>query len=418
MKFFDKRAALGLLILGSVLPLSFAASAAAAPPVPLGTTGSFAVLAGSGITNVPTSVISGNVGLSPTTGAAITGLGCVEVTGTIYKVDAAGDACFTNDPGLLTVAKSDLVLAFDNATAQTPTQDITGVNLSGQTYGAGVYSATGDILISGAAPLTLNGGGNADSVFIFQAAAGQNLSVVGTSNVVYTNGAQPCNVFWKVNSAFLSNTGFSFVGTILALQQITLTANITNNGILLSGYRGFDVETQGDSANVIIDNNESVSASEDALRGVTNGYDSNININNDSDLTSIIGDGIDGLARGYNGDIYVNNSGNVLAAGEDGIYLGTLSGNSGRHQFRRHDGDRPAWHERVHGRRLQFDRHPELRIDESDRRIWHRHPGDHQLCRRVEQHRDRQSRRRRHHHRERPRHLCQDARLPERHRRR
>jgi hypothetical protein len=234
MKFFNKRAALGLLILGSVLPLSFAASAAAAPPVPLGTTGSFAILAGSGITNVPTSAISGNVGLSPTTGAAITGLGCVEVTGTIYKVDAAGDACFTNDPGLLTIAKSHLVLAFDNATAQTPTQDITGVNLSGQTYGAGVYSATGDILISGAAPLTLNGGGNADSVFIFQAAAGQNLSVVGTSNVVYTNGAQPCNVFWKVNSAFLSNTGFSFVGTILALQQITLTANITVEGRLLA----------------------------------------------------------------------------------------------------------------------------------------------------------------------------------------
>ncbi len=81
MKFFNKRAALGLLVLGSVLPLTFAASAVAAQaPVPLGNAGSFAILAGSGITNVPTSVIRGDVGLSPTTGAAITGLGCVEVT--------------------------------------------------------------------------------------------------------------------------------------------------------------------------------------------------------------------------------------------------------------------------------------------------------------------------------------------------
>jgi hypothetical protein len=235
MKFSRHNRIAGLLALGAVLPLTFAAGAVAAQaPVPLGTAGSFAILAGTGVTNVPTSAISGNVGVSPTTGAAITALACAEVTGTVYKVDAAGDACFINNPGLLTTVKSDLGLAFDNATAQTPTQNITGVNLSGETYGPGVYSSTGDILISGAAPLTLNGGGNADSVFIFQAAAGQNLSVAGTTSVVYTNGAQPCNVFWKVQSAFLTNTGRNFVGTILALTQITVGGNITVEGRLLA----------------------------------------------------------------------------------------------------------------------------------------------------------------------------------------
>ena len=73
-----------------MIPLTFAASAMAAPPVPLGTTDSFAILAGTGITNVPTSVISGDVGLSPAAGSFITGLTCVEVTGTIYAVDATG----------------------------------------------------------------------------------------------------------------------------------------------------------------------------------------------------------------------------------------------------------------------------------------------------------------------------------------
>ncbi len=235
MKFFKKRAAVGLLVLGSILPLSFAATAVAAQaPVPLGAADSFAVLAGTQITNVPTSAISGDVGLSPATGASIIGLGCAEVTGTIYAVDGLGQPCFISNAGLLTTVKSDLVNAYDNAAAQTPTGDITGVNLAGQTLGAGVYNATGGILISGPSALTLNGGGNADAVFIFQAAAAGDLTVNSGARVVYTNGAQPCNVFWKVQSAFLSNTGFGFVGTILALTQITLTGNITVEGRLLA----------------------------------------------------------------------------------------------------------------------------------------------------------------------------------------
>ena len=52
--------------------------------------------------------------------------------------------------------------------------------------------------------------------------------------MTYTNGAQPCNVFWKVNSAFLKNTGSTFIGTILALTQITLTENITVEGRVLA----------------------------------------------------------------------------------------------------------------------------------------------------------------------------------------
>ena len=92
--------------------------------------------------------------------------------------------CFIERPGPAHHGEERPVLAFDNAAGQTPTQDITGVNLAGQTYGPGVFNATGGILISGPMPLTLNGGGNADSVFIFQAAAGQDLTVDPTSQVV------------------------------------------------------------------------------------------------------------------------------------------------------------------------------------------------------------------------------------------
>ena len=50
------------------------------------TTDNFAVLGKTGVSDVPTSSISGDVGLSA--GASITGLTCSEVTGTIYDGDS------------------------------------------------------------------------------------------------------------------------------------------------------------------------------------------------------------------------------------------------------------------------------------------------------------------------------------------
>jgi len=74
-----------------------------AEPVELGAAGDFAVLAESAITDtLSLSVITGDVGLSPTTGAAIVGFDtCSQVSGAgkiIYKVDAAGPTCATNNP--------------------------------------------------------------------------------------------------------------------------------------------------------------------------------------------------------------------------------------------------------------------------------------------------------------------------------
>jgi hypothetical protein len=229
------RTAISAFALSAMLALGAAEAQAANPAtVGMGNAGSFAVLAGTSIGNTPTSTISGNVGLSPGPGANISGLGCLEVTGTIYAVDATGLPCFTEDLALMTNAKNDLGIAFDDAEARLANQDITGVNLAGQSYGPGVYNSTNAILISGPVPLTLNGGGNADSVFIFQAAAAGDLTVAPTSTVKLINGAQPCNVFWKVQSAFLQNTGFDFVGTVMALTQITATSDITVQGRLLA----------------------------------------------------------------------------------------------------------------------------------------------------------------------------------------
>jgi len=73
-------------------------------PVNLGAAANFAILAQSAITDVPSSAITGDVGLSPGTGAGI-GLTCAEVTGVTYSVDAAGPLpCRVTDATRLTAA--------------------------------------------------------------------------------------------------------------------------------------------------------------------------------------------------------------------------------------------------------------------------------------------------------------------------
>jgi ice-binding like protein len=195
---------------------------AAQAPVPLGNAAPFGAISASGLTNGGgNTVISGDIGSSGAIDAGVTN---------------PGFATYTAGSGPLANAQADLGIAITNASAQSPTRDITGVNLAGQVLKAGVFNSTSTITIHGPATLTLDGNGNADSVFIFQAAPGAtgDLTVDNGTNVTYTNGAQPCNVFWKVHSAFLSNSGFAFVGTILAETQITLTDNITVQGRTLA----------------------------------------------------------------------------------------------------------------------------------------------------------------------------------------
>jgi hypothetical protein len=88
-------------------------------PVNLGSASSFAVLAKSGVANVYKSTITGDVGASPITGAAI-GLTCPEVNGYIHTVDAAGPLpCRVVDPTRLTTAVGDMQTAFADAAGRT-----------------------------------------------------------------------------------------------------------------------------------------------------------------------------------------------------------------------------------------------------------------------------------------------------------
>src|SRR5437660_7269136 len=119
----------------------FCASAAFAQ-IPLGTAQGFAALAGSTITNTGSTVVHGNIGVSP--GSSVTGFPPGIVTaGSIH----AGDAVAAQ-------AQSDLTTAYNTAAGLPCTTDLSGQNLGGLTLTPGVYCFTSSAALTG--PRTLH----------------------------------------------------------------------------------------------------------------------------------------------------------------------------------------------------------------------------------------------------------------------
>jgi hypothetical protein len=214
------------LLFGVGLSLSSMGSAqAAAVSVPLGTAGSYAVLAGSTVTNIGPSVIDGNLGLAP--GTAVPGFPPGLVHGTTHVADAVARQ-----------AKSDLVIGYNAAAAEQPPNPITN-DLGGQTLRGGVYNSATSLGLTGT--LTLDGQNDPDSVWVFQ--AGSTLTTASASNVNLINGANPCNVYWQIGSSATLGTASTFTGSVLALQSITVTTGVTVVGRVLARNGAVTLDT-------------------------------------------------------------------------------------------------------------------------------------------------------------------------------
>jgi hypothetical protein len=205
-------------------------------PVNLGSAASFAVLAGTGVTNAANShtVINGDLGLYPAAGTAITGFSgenaasncCGVVNGTIEDTGPG-------EPGTETLAAkhgaASLGIAIDDAkrrpcpAGQVPPGCALASELSGLTITPGVYKNSGVVNVSG--PVYLSGNG----VYIFQIAGGL---IVNGGTVVLENQAQAANVFWVTTQATL-NSSLPFSGNILSTTSITFTAPA--GGTVLTG---------------------------------------------------------------------------------------------------------------------------------------------------------------------------------------
>jgi len=248
------RARRSLAVLLPVLAASVlvAGGTASATPTPvgLGTATSFAILAGAAASDVPTSSITGNLGLSTTTGAAITGFTCSQMVppSEILEVDngfgGSGTCVVPNAGTQVTTPRADQLASF-TSTSNLPGATPVGSSgdLAGLSLGAGLYSfASGTTDNSGT--LTLDAHSDPNSVWIFQASS--SLITSAGSTVQFANlpagvstDQMACNVFWTVqSSATLTSTALNattFVGTIMALADISVGSNATVHGRLLAG---------------------------------------------------------------------------------------------------------------------------------------------------------------------------------------
>jgi hypothetical protein len=198
-------------------------SACSPAAVPMGSlsssTSSVAILAGSGVTNTLASNVTGDVDTHPT--AAITGFppGAI-INGVKHQADSIALA-----------AKNDWTTAFNSAIAQTACVQTISGNIGGRTLAPGLWKSGSSILIN-AGDLTLDAGGNANAIWIFQVST--TLTTSAGLHVILAGGAQQKNVFWIIGSSATLGTTSVLYGTILARTSITLDHGATLYGRALA----------------------------------------------------------------------------------------------------------------------------------------------------------------------------------------
>jgi hypothetical protein len=219
---------LGGLILGALL-LGASPGFAQATAPSLGNAQSFAVLGGSTVTNTGSSVITGDLGVSP--GSAVTGFPPGLVSGgTIHAGDSVALSAQTSN----TAAYG--ILAGEPCSA-----DLTGQDLGGKILTPGVYCFSTSAQLTGT--LVLDAGGNTAAVFVFK--IGSTLTTASNALVQVINGGSNCNVFWQVGSSATLGTGTTFSGNILALTSITLNtgARVFGRALAQTGAVTLDTNT-------------------------------------------------------------------------------------------------------------------------------------------------------------------------------
>lgn len=183
----------------------------------LGTAVNFATLASSTITNTGSTVITGNLGLSP--GTSVTGFPPGVVSGIQHITNAAAAQ-----------AKIDANTAYTNMAALTGATNLSGVDLGTLTLAPGIYKYTSSAALTGT--LKLDAGGNPNAVWIFQ--IGSTLTTASSSVVSIINGGSSSNVYWQVGSSATLGTNSNFSGTIIAQASVTATTGAIIKGNLIA----------------------------------------------------------------------------------------------------------------------------------------------------------------------------------------
>jgi hypothetical protein len=217
-------------------------------------TNNFVVLATTGISdaNPVLGLITGNIGLSPAAGSAIT-VACSEMQGAsnIHASDATyavvGFAgCAVPTSGLVGQAILDVGTAYTAASNPATPAGVGAANLdvlagvlpAGTNFIPGTYTWGSNVNING--DITLTGG--ASDVWVFQVsgnlAIASGASVPAGVKVVLVGGAVPSNVFWQVAGASVTLGTYSTFNGVILTSPSTLIAIQTGavlHGRALSG---------------------------------------------------------------------------------------------------------------------------------------------------------------------------------------
>jgi hypothetical protein len=211
-----------------------AATALGPPPVYLGSAGNYVALAKTAITNVPTSAITGNLGLSPAAASYITGFALTRA-GTEWTSSQVNGGVFAanNDPPTpanLTTAVGAMQAAYTDAAGR-PTPNflnLGGGAIGGLTLVPGLYKWTTDVTLP--SDVTISGGANDE--WIFQITG--KLTTSSAKNMILAGGAQAKNIVWQVAGAVDIGTTSQVEGVILCQTAITLETGASIEGRLLA----------------------------------------------------------------------------------------------------------------------------------------------------------------------------------------
>ena len=227
---------LGMTLMTALVMPTTALSQTSPALVNLGASGSFVILAKSGISTTGTTSIKGDIGVSPNNASSITGFGLIAdasnqfatsslINGKVYAANYAPPT-----PANMTAAVSDMQTAYTDAAGRAPnfTELYTG-NLTGQTLTTGVYKWSTGVLIS-AGGLTISG--SPTDVWIFEIA--QNLTVANGATITLIGGAKSSNIFWQVAGQTSLGTSSDFKGIVLCQTLIDIKTGAAFDGRALS----------------------------------------------------------------------------------------------------------------------------------------------------------------------------------------
>lgn len=205
----------------------------------LAASGSYVILAKTGITNVTgSSITGGHLGLSPAAASFITGFGeTADSTNTFSTSPSVVSPAriFASDyadptPTNLTTAVLDMEAAYTDAASRTNPDflNLGSGNIGGETLEPGLYTWGSGVTI----PTDVTIAGGATDVWIFQIS--DTLDVSPDAKILLSGGAEAKNIYWQVADAVTLKTGSQFKGVILGKTGITLQAMTTMNGRVLS----------------------------------------------------------------------------------------------------------------------------------------------------------------------------------------